>query len=116
VKPPAALDSAEAMAIKPVLLATIQQLRAQAWGAMPLLALLLGLTFLSMLFGSALRINGIGRGLRVRFGMPRVWRMQLRTDLVVLGEAQVPAPLNLIDRGCSDRHRLVYTRSGSIER
>jgi len=95
VKPPAALDSAEAMAIKPVLLATIQQLRAQAWGAMPLLALLLGLTFLSMGFADLIQLTFDRTASSVdesvaRFGMPRVWRMQLRTDLVVLGEGPSP--------------------------
>jgi RHS repeat-associated protein len=84
LKPPAALASNVAKVTKPTLMATIQRLRVQPVGAVPLLALLLGLTFFAMLFGSALRINGSGRGLRVRFGMPRVWRMQPRTGLIVL--------------------------------
>ena len=83
-KPPAAVAADVARVTKLVLMATIQRLRAHPVGPVPLLVLLMGLTFFAMLFGSALRIKGSGHGLRVLLGMPRVWRMQPRTGLIVL--------------------------------
>ncbi len=71
VKPPAALE-AKLTNRGPV--ATIQQFRAAPVGPLAWLASLLAITLLAMLFSSAVRIKGRGRGLRVSFGMPQVWR------------------------------------------
>ena len=79
VKPPAALA---AKITNPAPVAVIQRFRGEPISPLAWLGLLGGITLLSMLLSSAVRISGKGRGVRVVLGMPRVWQLKLGAGLM----------------------------------
>lgn len=98
VTPPAAATARSTPTVtNPSLTATIQRFCPKTISAMQLLGSLLGITLLLLGFGSAIRVRGNGRGVRVSLGIPRVWRLQPGTGFV-----NVALIFTLLCLGCTD--------------
>ncbi|MGC2404456.1 MAG: FG-GAP-like repeat-containing protein [Acidobacteriaceae bacterium] len=98
VTPPAAAVAGSTPKVtNPGLIATIRRYRPKPISAMQLLESLLGITLLLLVFGSAIRVKGNGRGIRVSVGMPQVWRLQPGTGFV-----NISLIFALLCLGCTD--------------